>query len=464
MTPEDFVDEIVKLAVNVYKWKAAPHEGKTNGDGGTTWQHADIEELTRAILSGASLHDSVIKIAGAYAARGSPEPDCLDYIGLAFTAAHQDRYGGRWTECQAAVAWVYAKERAKQPPPAPPATWITGSSLASEPAPAQEWTVVNVIPARQVCLFSGHGGTGKSTLGLHLAAAHPLGRAWLNFDAKPGPSMFIDAEDDIDTIHRRLESILALYGEEHIGALDDLHILSLAGKDAVLATCDRNGLVHPTPLYAQILERARSIKPVQIVIGPAAMMFGGNEIVRTQVMQFINLMTGLALASGGSVILIAHPSRKGMEDEDGLSGSTQWHNGVRSRLYLHGNGDGLLSLELKKSQYGPPLEAITLQWRNGLFLPAPQAAAYERAAREQAVDSAFLAALRTLRTQKRNVSHSKGPTYAPSQLEDSEECKAIKADRKELADAMNRLINAGTIVIQYWGPPSRQRSYLEPSN
>lgn len=456
---EDEVRELGKIATT-FGYNPKP---KHNGNGGTAWEPTDIEELTRAILAGESLHNSVLKIAGSYAARGSPKSDCIDYIGLAFTAAQQPRYGNRWDECNKAISYCYAKEGEKQPPP-PPTTWITGADLTSTPAPAQEWTVKDLIPARQVCLFTGHGGTGKSTLGLHLAAAHALGRAWLNFDATPGPAFFIDAEDDLDTLHRRLDSILELYGAELTGDLANLHILSLTGKDAVLATCDRNGLVHPTPLYEQIRNKATEIKPVQIVIGPAAMMFGGNEIVRTQVMQFLNLMTGLALASGGSVILIAHPSRKGMEDEDGLSGSTQWHNGVRSRLYLHGDGDGLLQLELKKSQYGPPAEAITLQWRNGLFLPVASTTPYEQAAREQAVDHAFLAALRRLRTQKRNVSPNKGPTYAPTQLEKCDECKTVKASREELAAAMERLLKVGTIVSNFRGPPSHQRSYLEPSN
>ena len=61
-----------------------PGQQKTNG--GWTHEPTDVEELTRRILAGEALHNSVLPIAGSYAARGIPEPACLDYVGLAFTA------------------------------------------------------------------------------------------------------------------------------------------------------------------------------------------------------------------------------------------------------------------------------------------------------------------------------------------------------------------------------------------
>jgi RecA-family ATPase len=62
-------------------------------------------------------------------------------------------------------------------------------------------------------------------------------------------------------------------------------------------------------------------------------MFGGDECVRTQVRQFINLLKGLARKHNCAILLLAHPSLTGMNTGTGLSGSTDWNNGVRSRLY-----------------------------------------------------------------------------------------------------------------------------------
>ena len=72
-------------------------------------------------------------------------------------------------------------------------------------------------------------------------------------------------------------------------------------------------------------------------------MFGANEIERSHVRQFIALMRQLAIAGNGYVIMSSHPSLTGLASKTGLSGSTQWHNSVRARAWLHGgeanNGD-----------------------------------------------------------------------------------------------------------------------------
>jgi hypothetical protein len=64
------------------------------------------------------------------------------------------------------------------------------------PTPEQEWAVYNRIPLRQVTLFSGEGGTGKSITQLHLSVAQVLARDWLGVIPEQGPAIFIDAEDD----------------------------------------------------------------------------------------------------------------------------------------------------------------------------------------------------------------------------------------------------------------------------
>jgi RecA-family ATPase len=83
---------------------------------------------------------------------------------------------------------------------------------------------------------------------------------------------------------------------------------------------------------------AGDIKPVQIAIDSVANVFAGSEISRTEVQQFVRLMTGLTRVTKGSVILATHPSLTGLSDtslsHEGLSGTTQWHNAVRARAVL----------------------------------------------------------------------------------------------------------------------------------
>ena len=68
------------------------------------------------------------------------------------------------------------------------------------------WSLT-ALPRRQCVLFSGEGAAGKSTVLLHLSAAHVLGRDWLGTMPAQGPAIFVDAEDDKDVMHRRLAAI-----------------------------------------------------------------------------------------------------------------------------------------------------------------------------------------------------------------------------------------------------------------
>jgi hypothetical protein len=59
----------------------------------------------------------------------------------------------------------------------------------NQPIPEQEWAVPDRYPRRQTGLFSGEGGEGKSSIVLHLCAAHALGRDWLGVTPQPGPAI-----------------------------------------------------------------------------------------------------------------------------------------------------------------------------------------------------------------------------------------------------------------------------------
>ena len=68
-------------------------------------------------------------------------------------------------------------------------------------------------------------------------------------------------------------------------------------------------------------------------------VFLGDEIKREQVRQFGSLMRKLAIDADTAAILSSHPSLSGMKSGSGLSGSTQWHNTVRARIYFRKPGN-----------------------------------------------------------------------------------------------------------------------------
>src|SRR5262249_13469293 len=160
----------------------------------------------------------------------------------------------------------------------------------------------------------------------------------------------------------------------------------------------RSGKIEPTTLYEQLLEAAGDIKPKMIGIASSANVFLGNEINRTDVQQFISLLTRIAMRADGSVVLISHPSLAGISTDTGLSGPTAWHNSVRARFYIKSikpeageqPDNDLREIIFKKNQYGPTAETIVLRYQNGLFLPVPGVTSLDKLAREAKADDAFI--------------------------------------------------------------------------
>jgi RecA-family ATPase len=338
----------------------------------------------------------------------------------------------------------------------------------SEEPPEREWAVPDRIPLRQVALFSGEGAAGKSTILLHECAAHPLDREWLGVMPTPGPTFFIDAEDDQNEVWRRLAAIARHYGGTIAEILDrGFRVATLFGDDALLATVSKGGTMTPTRLYHSLREAAGDIKPIMIGIASAACVFAGEESNRSQVQQFVGLLTKIAIIANGSVQLVSHPSLTGVTSGTGLSGSTQWHNAVRARAYLKGvkAEDGelvdndLREIVFKKNQYGPLSESIVLRYQNGLYLPIA-GASLDQAAKAAIAEDVFLALLKRYRNENRNASTNVSKTYAPALFAREDEAKAAGVGKTDLETAMRELFRAGKIWNEPFDKPSRERYRL----
>jgi RecA-family ATPase len=108
--------------------------------------------------------------------------------------------------------------------------------------------------------------------------------------------------------------------------------LSYLGEDCPLGVPDSKGIIRPTDLFHRLLADAVRIKRVSVTID--TLTDAGDEIDRNQTTQFVKLLQHLAIKARCSIAILAHPSNAGMVTGSGLSGSTGWHNKVRSRLYM----------------------------------------------------------------------------------------------------------------------------------
>lgn len=333
--------------------------------------------------------------------------------------------------------------------------------------PEQDWGVFNRFAARQAAILSGEGGSGKSTTLLHLAAAHSLGADWLGAVLDKGPALLIECEDEERVLWRRLAAVCNHY-QKTFAELErgGLYLMSLAGKDALLATTTRSGKIETTQRYKELLELAGDLKPKCIAIASSANVYAGSELDRSQVQQFINQLTEVAQVAGGYLVLAQHPSLTGINSDSGLSGSTQWHNAVRARAFMKGVSPApdeqprtdLRELIFKKNQYGDVAETIVLKWTSGLYLPLPGAPPLNKMAAERKADEVFFALLRRFNAQNRDLSATPSNVYAPAVFARHEEAAGLNS--KQLAKAMQRLLDAKTIAVEVSGPPSRLRKRL----
>jgi RecA-family ATPase len=345
-----------------------------------------------------------------------------------------------------------------------PLPFLDMSQWDAEPAPPRLWSVRDRIPLRQPALFSGEGAIGKTLLALQLSAAHVLGRDWLGMLPELGPAIYFGAEDEADEIRRRMGDIAAHYSATFADLIDGgLHLLSFAGKNALLGMANRAGIIEPTPLYHRIHKAVCSIKPQTLVIDTSADVFAGNENDRMQVRQFVGLLRRLAIEGNCSVLLCSHPSLTGISTGSGLSGSTGWHNSVRARMVFRtattDQGEEpdpeLRELVFMKNNYGPIGTRVLLRWKNGVFVPEPREGTLEKAAAERRAEELFLTLLNRFTGQGRNVSDKIGPSYAPALFAGEVEAKAARIGKTPLVAAMARLFSSGKIHMEPYGYPSR---------
>ena len=342
--------------------------------------------------------------------------------------------------------------------------FVYPSKWQGQAVPPRRWLIDKLVPMRTVTLLSGDGGLGKSLFALQASVAAVLGKEVAGLEPSQGRVLYVGAEDEVDEFHRRIHDVLAEHGAAYEDLGDDFLLLPLADRDATLAMPEKSGKMSQTPLFHSLRARISEFRPKLIVLDTSADLYGGNEIDRSQVRQFVAMLRSIAIEYDCAIVLLSHPSVAGMQSGSGTSGSTAWNNSVRARLYLTAeSGDGAdpdgRVLTNMKSNYGAKGDAIKLRWDQGVFVlndgsrPNPA-----RRLMEKKADGVFLALLSKFNRQGNNVSHVSGTNYAPAKM-------AAHADRagvgkKALAEAMSRLLDAETIKIVEEGPKSKPRKRL----
>ncbi|MGJ5621617.1 AAA family ATPase [Sulfitobacter sp. MF3-043] len=351
--------------------------------------------------------------------------------------------------------------------PPKPAFLESASCLAGVAIPPREWMVSDLIPHRTVTILGGDGGTGKSLVALQLAISSAARTDWLGQNVeRPGPVVYISAEDERDELHRRMADVTQEAGLQFTD-LSDLNFRSLAGENAILADLDRRtGKMQATALFKMLDKNVKAIKPTLVVLDTLADLHSGDQNDQSHARQFITLLRGLCVRHGCTVLLLAHPSLTGINSGTGTGGSMAWGNSVRSRLYLRRvKEDGteadpdLRILETMKSNYGKIGGQVTLRWQDGAFHAV---SAEDESEMQATAEHVFLVLLDQATEIGQKVSPHTGQNYAPAMFE--AEAKAKGVSKTALIAAMRTLIKDDMIAVDTVGPPSKRRSVLVKSH
>jgi RecA-family ATPase len=212
------------------------------------------------------------------------------------------------------------------------------------------------------------------------------------------------------------------------------------------------------------------------VLDTAPDFFGGEEISRRQVAQFIRRLDAVSMTRGCALLFSAHPSVRGMASGEMDSGTTGWGAKVRARLSLHDPGEPDADeakdgrgrrttpvstdhrvLTRHKSNYARQGETIDLVCRNGVFTTAAldpeRAAARQRGpGRDAAAEAKFLDLL-PMAEQAAGYIHSSANAhghYAPAVFAARKDGGGFS--KAEFTRAMQRLLEAGRLRQQPFGP------------
>jgi RecA-family ATPase len=319
-----------------------------------------------------------------------------------------------------------------------------------EPEP-KSFRMAGIIPECEVTLFTGPGGTNKSTFGLQLCAASAAGKSMLGIAVQPGPALYVTAEDDDRENHWRLRKIAHAIGTTLDGLARKLSVVSLRGRlNNELATFDAEGKLRPAPAFALLRATIEQTGAKLIVLDNVGHLYIGNENDRGQVTGFINLLYQLCRELGVTIVLIGHPNKAG----DSYSGSTAWLNAVRSQIVLQRPEDGFdpdaRVLTLGKANYARPDQQLAFRWHDFALiletdLPDDRRTEITDIIRTNSDNATFMACLaaRMGQGEGRQVGPHTGPNYAPTQFEGMPQAKGLKRDR--LKAAMDRLFTIEAI-------------------
>lgn len=357
--------------------------------------------------------------AESHAEREAIQSECGEHVPTStemlerMYAEHGPIHDARYDQAAALRRNEAARESTHEAQPRIVVEWprpLDLEALAERQPQPPRFVLADWLPVGYATLLAGHGGVGKSAIGLHLAVCVAMGLSLFGIIAERRRVLYLSCEDREGVLHWRLAHICAYLGLNMAELRGWLDILDLVGHDTVLWERDPCTGYTVTPAFGHLATRIEDTHPELLIVDGVSDTFGGNENARTEVKRYVNALLSLAGPEGALLLLghVAKPTAANADTTEGYSGSTQWHNAVRARWYLYPETErdddggraqrtGKLVLELQKSNLGRVDQAMTFEWDKEarLFLPTGSHAsgAIDRKHRDETERSGAMCAL-----------------------------------------------------------------------
>jgi archaellum biogenesis ATPase FlaH len=248
--------------------------------------------------------------------------------------------------------------------PAPQVGFVDVSigDVLTDPEPPHKFVVGGIVPAGALTLFSGHGGSGKSTMAIELAMHVAMGRPYLGMPVDQTNVLIMSAEDGGGVLRQRIGKLCRRHGIEPTELAKRLTVLDATSDPILWAPLQRKS-TGPTDAYNRLAQRCNTDKIGLMVVDNSSDAFSGDAFDKSGVTQFVRHLTRCVSANNGAVVLLAHVNRTtasaSINSTGSWSDSVAWHNAARSRLYLDNTNDRL-QLVHEKSNFGPLAKTLQL--------------------------------------------------------------------------------------------------------
>jgi len=225
------------------------------------------------------------------------------------------------------------------------------------------------IPAGKVSIFSGAGGSGKSSLLVGFALARACGKRFLGRLTRPGATLVVSAEDTVIDYMRKVDAWRETYPDLDPTAIArNLKILPLVGWDYRLVGGRYGGVRVEIERVDRLAVAVRSLDPrPDLIILETASRFGaGDENSNEAAAALIAACERLADIAQAAVLLVSHVGKSAAKeqylDAYAARGASAFTDNARSALVL-----GTLAPDRVKRLALTPDEA-----RNLLLLTCPK--------------------------------------------------------------------------------------------